>query len=64
MKKRMAVLCVLLLVCSAVAAYAEVPVSNLYRPNTSETFKALVGGKTFEAGITGMESTFCPILLR
>ena len=57
MKKRMAVLCVLLLVCSAVAAYAEVPVSNLYRPNTSETFKALVGGKTFEAGITGMEST-------
>ena len=47
MKKMMAVLCALLLVCFAVAASAEAPVSNLYRPITSETFKALLGGKTF-----------------
>lgn len=57
MKKMMAILCVLLLTCFAAAASAEAPVSNLYKPNTSETFKALVGGKSFEAGITGMEST-------
>ena len=57
MKKMMAILCVLLLTCLAAAASAEAPVSNLYKPNTSETFKALVGGKSFEAGITGMEST-------
>lgn len=56
MKKMMAILCALLLACFAAAACAEVPVSNLYRPNTSETFKALVGGKSFEAGITGWES--------
>ena len=56
MKKMMAMLCVLLLFCFAVAASAEAPVSNLYKPNTSETFKALVGGKSFEAGITGWES--------
>ena len=57
MKKMMAVLCALLMICFAIAASAEVPVSNLYRPNTSETFRALVGGKIFEAGITGMTST-------
>lgn len=57
MKKVMAVLCSLLLVCLAVAASAEAPVSNLYRPNPSETFKALVGGKSFEAGITNLQST-------
>ena len=57
MKKMIDVLCALLLVCFAVAASAEAPVSNLYRPITSETFKALLGGKTFEAGISGMEST-------
>ena len=56
MKKMMAVLCTLLLICSAVAALAEAPVSNLYRPNTPETFRALVGGKSFEAGITEMTS--------
>ena len=55
-KKRMAILCALLLTCFAFAACAEAPVSNLYKPNTSETFKALVGGKSFEAGITGWES--------
>ena len=57
MKKMMAILCALLLTCFAVAASAEVPVSNLYKPNTSETFKALVGGKSFEAAITKIEST-------
>ena len=35
-----AILCALLMICLAAAASAEVPVSNLYRPNTSETFKA------------------------
>ena len=57
MKKMMAVLCALLMMCFAIAASAEVPVSNLYRPNTPETLKALVGGKSFEAGITQMTST-------
>ena len=57
MKKVAAILCSLLLVCLAVTVSAEVPVSNLYRPNTSETFKALVGGKSFEARITNPEST-------
>ncbi len=56
MKKMMAILCTLLLICSAAAAFAEAPVSNLYRANTSETLKALIGGKTFEAGIAGCES--------
>ena len=57
MKKMMAILCTLLLTCFAAAASAEVPVSNLYRPNTSETFRTLVGGKSFEAGITRIETT-------
>ena len=57
MKKVMAILCSLLLICLAVAASAEAPVSNLYKPNTSETFKSLVGGKSFEAEITELEST-------
>lgn len=56
MKKLTAILCALLLVCFTAAAFAEAPVSNLYKPNTSETLKALIGGKTFEAGITGWES--------
>ena len=57
MKKMMAILCVLLLTCFAVAAFAEAPVSNLYKSNTPETFKALVGGKSFEARISGWGST-------
>lgn len=57
MKKWTAVLCALLMICLAATALAEAPVSNLYRPNLSETFKALVGGKSFEARITGWEST-------
>ena len=56
MKKMMIILCALLMICFAVTASAEVLVSNLYKPNTSETFKALVGGKSFEASITGWES--------
>ncbi len=56
MKKLTAILCALLLICFAAAASAEAPVSNLYTPNPSETFKILVGGKSFEAGITGCES--------
>ena len=57
MKKMIAVLCAVVMICSAIAAFAEAPVSNLYKPNTSETFRSLVGGKKFEAGITGWEST-------
>ena len=56
MKKMTVILCALLLICFAAAAFAEAPVSNLYRPNPSETLKALIGGKSFEAGITGWES--------
>ena len=56
MKKWTVTLCALLLICLVAAASAEVPVSNLYRPNTSETLKALIGGKSFEARITGWES--------
>ena len=56
MKKMTAILCALLLICIGVAASAEAPVSNLYKPNMSETFKALVGGKSFEAAITTIES--------
>ena len=56
MKKQLSILCALLLACFAAAASAEAPVSNLYTPNPSETLKALVGGKSFEAGINGCES--------
>ena len=56
MKRIMTILCALLMLGSALAASAEVPVSNLYRPNTSETFRALVGGKSFDAGITDSSS--------
>ena len=57
MKKLITVLCALLMICAAVTASAEAPVSNLYEPKTSETFRALVGGKSFEARVTGVEST-------
>ena len=57
MKKTMAILCTLLMTCLAFAASAEAPVSSLYKPNVPETFRALVGGKSFEAGITGWGST-------
>lgn len=57
MKKLTAVLCALLLICLAAAVSAEAPVSNLYRPIPSETLRALVGGKSFAAGISDMVST-------
>ena len=57
MKKLTAILCALLLACLAATAFAEAPVSNLYKPNVSETLKTLVGGKSFEARITGWGST-------
>ena len=57
MKKWTAILCTVLMICLAATAFAEVPASNLYKPNTPETLKALVGGKTFEAKITGLNST-------
>ena len=57
MKKTIAILCALMLVCLAAAACAEAPVSNLYKPETSGTYIALVAGKSFEARITGWEST-------
>ena len=59
MKKLTAILCALLMIGLAVsvsAEAAEIPSSNLYTPNASATFKTLVGGKTFEAGLTGLES--------
>ncbi len=53
MKKLSAVLCALLIACLAVSACAEeIPSSNLYKPAGSETFKALVAGKTFEARVS------------
>ena len=57
MKKLTTVLCAILMICLAATAFAEVPVSNLYKPVPSETFKALVGGKSFEARVTGWGST-------
>lgn len=56
MKKLIAVFCALLVACLSAAAFAEVPVSNLYRPKTPEAFRTLVGGKSFEARITGWGS--------
>lgn len=53
MKKLTTVLCALLIACLAVSACAEVPSSSLYKPAVSETFRALVGGKTFEARVNG-----------
>ena len=56
MKKLTAILCGLFMICLAAAAFAEVPVSNLYRPETPDTFRALVGGKSFEAKVAGWGS--------
>ena len=56
MKKLFSVLFALLIACLAVSACAEeIPSSNLYKPAASETFRALVGGKTFEASVTRNE---------
>ena len=57
MKNTLAILCALLLIYCAVTAFAEAPVSNLYKPNPSETLKAVLGGKSFDASMTGLEST-------
>ena len=54
MKKLTAILCALLLACLTVTALADTAV---VKPNTPETLKALVGGKTFFARITGLKST-------
>ena len=54
MKKLIAVVCALLLVCSAVSVFAD---SAVIRPDTPATFRELVGGKTFSARITGLKST-------
>ena len=51
MKKLTAILCAMLIACLAASACAEIPSSSLYTPAVSETFKALVGGKTFEARV-------------
>ena len=56
MKKLTAILCALLIACLAATACAEIPSSDVYKPVVPETYKALVGGKTFEARIGGMES--------
>jgi len=51
-----AVLCALLIACLAGSACAdEIPSSTLYKPVRSETFKALVSGKTFEARVSRNE---------
>ena len=52
MKKLMTILCTLLLVCFAVTASADVAV----KPNTPETLKTLLGGKSFCASLTGLTS--------
>ena len=52
-----AILCVLLTVCLAISACAEdIPSISIYKPAVSETFKTLVGGKTFEASVSKDES--------
>ena len=53
MKKTIASVCALVLACFAATASA----SELIKPNTSETLKNLIGGKTFNAKITGLEYT-------
>ena len=57
MKKLAAILCSLILLCAAFSASAEVPVSNLYKPNMPETLRTLLGGKSFTAAVTGYDST-------
>ena len=53
MKKLTALLCVVILVCCAVNSSAE----KVVKPDTSETLKALIGGKSFNASITGYDVT-------
>lgn len=53
MKKLMAMLCALVLVCCAAGALAD----KVVKPAASETLKALIGGKSFQAAITGCKVT-------
>ena len=56
MKKLISVLCVLMIACLAGSACAEeTPSSTLYKPAVSETFRALVSGKTFQARVSRKE---------
>ena len=57
MKKIITLMCALVLACLATIAAAEAPASKLYKPNTSETIKALIGRKSFDASITDWRST-------
>ena len=57
MKRIIAMLCALTLACCAAAACAEVPVSNIYKPDAPAAFKTLVGGKSFNAMITEWKTT-------
>ncbi len=57
MKRIIVMLCTLVMVCCAAAACAEVPVSNICKPNAPVALKTLVGGKSFDAMITGWETT-------
>lgn len=53
MKRLTAILCALILLCIAAAASA----GSIVRPNTSETLRTLIGGKTFPVRINGLQST-------
>ena len=53
MKKTIAIVCALALACFAATASA----AELYRPNTPETLRNLLGGKSYVAEVTGVEST-------
>ena len=52
MRKLFAILCALCLACTAAAASAEI-----IRPDTPETLTSLIGGKSFSARVTGLDST-------
>jgi hypothetical protein len=51
MKRTIALLCSLLLICFALSAFADT-----IKPNESETLRALIAGKSFSASIAGWES--------
>ena len=52
MKKLIAVICAMLLVCLAATASAM----TVFKPAASETLKALLGGKTYDARVSGWGS--------
>ena len=57
MKKIVAMLYSLALLLCTVAACAEAPVSNLFTPNAPAALRMLLGGNSFDAMITGWETT-------